>query len=156
MATKAVEKKFDPKSAGFLHALITFILTVFATAGVAIQGTPENLSNTIVTSFQGGGIYAIIGVLVTSVAFPIYNFIKGGGKFSISAIFSRVSTWVALGTAALAAIALTGFILPDGTLDQVISAVQAKDWMSLVSILALTVGNTLIRYLKDKSGSPAG
>lgn len=149
----AQSKNFDASSSGFLYSLITAILTIFAASGVMFPGTPTDLSGSIVTSLSQGGIYSIIGVLVTSVAFPIYNFVKGGGKFSLSAIFSKVSTWIALGTAALAAIALTGFVLPDGTLESVVGAIQAKDWMSLISILALTVGNTLIRFLKDKAAT---
>lgn len=149
----AQAKNFDASSSGFLYSLITAILTIFAVSGVSFPGSPADISGSIVTSLSGGGIYAIIGVIITSVAFPIYNFVKGGGKFSVSAIFSKVSTWIALGTAALAAIALTGFVLPDGTLEQVIGAVQAKDWMSLISILALTVGNTLIRFLKDRAAT---
>lgn len=144
------QKFFSASSPGFLYALIVAVLTIFAAAGVELPKDPASLGTDLVTSLSTGGIFSLVGVIVSSLVFPIYNFVQSGKKFSLSAIFSLNTTWIALGVAASAAIALTGFVLPDGTVEQVVNAVATKDWMSLISILALTVGNTLIRWLKEK------
>lgn len=147
----ATKKAFDSGSPAFIYSLIVAALTTFAATGVQFPGSPDNIAREITTSLSAGGVYAIIGVLITSVIFPLYNYFAAKGKFSFKAVFSKVSTWIAWGTAALSGIALTGFALPDGTVEQIAAAIQARDWMSLVSVLALTVGNTLIRYLKDRA-----
>ena len=148
-------KPFDPKSPGFLYSIIVAALTLFSAAGVSFQQSAEGLASNIVTSLSQGGVYAIFGVVAASIIVPIYNHFRDGGKFNLRDIFSRNVTWVALGNLLLSAVALTGFVLPDGTVQEIFSAVSTKDWMSLVSILALTVGNTLIRFLKQKTQEAA-
>ena len=143
-------KKFDTKSPGFLYSSIVAVLTVFAVSGVSFPKTVDVLGMEITTSLSAGGIYAIFGVVLTSVAFPIYNYFKGGGSFTWLGVFGKTSTWIALGNAAVAALTTVGFILPDGTVEQIIGAVQAQNWMGLISVLALTIGNTLIRWIKEQ------
>jgi len=149
-------KTFNAASPGFLYSLITAGLTIFAVSGVSFPKDPAALSGEIVTSLSSGGVYAIIGVLIASVIFPIYNFFKGGGKFSVGDVFSSTLTWVAIGTAALSAVALTGIMVPDGTVQAVIGAVQTKDWMGLISILVINIGNPLIRWLKERNAPTVG
>jgi len=146
-------KKFDIKSAGFLQSVIVALLAIFAATGVTFPKDVTVLGTEIVTSFSAGGVYAIIGILITSVIFPLYNFFSGGGKFSLPAVFSRVNTWLSIGYALAALIALTGFVLPEGSVDQIVYAIQAKDWWALISILVSTVGTTLIRWLKERQAS---
>ena len=143
-------KFFNAGSPGFLYSVITTALTIFAASGVQFPKTPGDLSSELVSSFSTGGVYALIGVMVASVIFPIYNAIQAK-TFSIKGVFSRNLTWIAIGNLVAAGIALTGFVLPDGTADQIVGAVSMKDWGGLISILGLTVVNTLIRYLKDKA-----
>jgi hypothetical protein len=142
--------KFDTASPGFLYSAIVAFLTLFAVSGVSFPKEVSVLGLEITTALSTGGIYAIIGVVITSVAFPIYNYFKGGGTFTWLGVFGKKSTWIALGNAAVAALATGGFMLPDGTVDQIIGAVQSQNWMGLISVLALTVGNTFIRWLKEK------
>ena len=144
------QKFFSASSPGFLYAAVVAVLTIFAAAGVELPKDPASLGTDLVTSLSTGGIFSLVGVIVSSLVFPIYNFVQSGKKFSLPAIFSLNTTWIALGVAVLAAIALTGFVLPDGTVEQIVNAIATKDWMSLISILALTVGNTLIRWFKEK------
>jgi len=146
-------KLFDIKSPGFLYSVIASALTIFAATGVQFPGTPESVSGEIVTSLSTSGIYGMVLLLGTSVFFPVYNWFKSGGKFSFKAIFSKVSTWISLGVSTASALALTGFVLPDGTVEQIAAAVVTKDWIGLGSILLLTVGNTLVRFLKDRRGA---
>ena len=149
MAT--TQKFFDPKSPGFLYSVIAAALTIFAASGVTFPKAPGDLSTELVSSFSTGGVYALIGVIVASVIFPIYNAIQAK-TFSFKGVFSRNLTWIAIGNLIAAGIALTGFVLPSGTAEQIIGAVSMKDWGGLISILGLTVVNTLIRFLKEKNG----
>lgn len=147
-------KLFDPKSPVFIYSLIVAALTVFAASGVQFPKVAGELATEITTSLSTGGVYALIGVIIASVIFPIYNAIKSG-VFSLKGVFSRNLTWIALGNAAASAIALTGFVLPAGTVEQIIAAISVKDWGGLVSVLGLTVVNTLIRFLKEKERAGA-
>ena len=151
-----MKKLFDAKSAPFIYSLITLLLVVFASIGVKFSEPVDELANNISTSLQGGSYFAILGVFATSLLFPLYNhFWVNKGGFSLKAIFSKVSTWVSLWNAMFAGLAIFGFTLDDvqGTFDQVLIAVQTKDWMGLASILFLTVGNSLIRFIKEKNKS---
>ncbi len=146
-------KKFDTKSPGFLYSSIVAVLTVFAVSGVSFPKTVDVLGMEITTSLSAGGIYAIFGVVLTSVAFPIYNYFIGGGSLTWAGVFGKSSTWIALGGAILSALQTANFSLPEGTIEQIVGAVKMRDWMGLISILALTVGNTLIRWIKDRQAA---
>jgi hypothetical protein len=147
------QKFFDPKSPGFIYAVVVAVLTIIAAAGIQLPKDPASLGADVVTTLSTGGIYALVGILVSSLVFPFYNYIATGGKVNFGNIFSRNATWIALGNAAAAGLALTGFILPGGTVEQLVAAASTKDWMSLISIFALTVGNTLLRFLKEKEAA---
>lgn len=146
-------KKFDIKSGGFIQSVIVAFLAIFAATGVTFPKDVNVLGMELVTSFSAGGIYAIIGILITAVIFPIYNFFSGGGKFSLPAIFSRVNTWLSIGYALAALIALTGFVLPDGSVDQIVYAIYSKDWGALIAFFATTIVPTFVRWLKARQAS---
>lgn len=146
----STQKFFNTGSPGFLYSVITTALSIFAASGVQFPKVPGELGTDLVTSFSTGGVYALIGVMVASVIFPIYNAISAK-TFSFAGVFSRNLTWVAIGNLIAATIALTGFVLPDGTAAQIVGAVSIKDWGGLISILGLTVVNTLLRFIKEKS-----
>lgn len=146
----STQKFFDTGSSGFVYAVITTALSIFAASGVTFPKVPAELGTELVNSYSTGGVYALIGVMVASVIFPIYNAIQAK-TFSLKGIFSRNTTWIALGNLAIAAIALTGFVLPNGTTEQIVGAVSLKDWGSVISIIGLNVVNTLLRYIKDQA-----
>lgn len=150
MSTTSKQKFFNPASPGFIYAVVVAVLTIIAAAGIELPKDPASLGTDFVTSLSTGGIYALFGVIASSLVFPIYNFIKSGMKFSLRAVFSLNTTWIALGNAVAAGLVLTGFVLPEGTVEQIVGAVSVKDWMGLISTLALTVGNTLIRFIKER------
>lgn len=150
MGNSTTQPFFKTTSPGFLNAAITTLLTLVAAGGIQFNQDPATISDTLVNTFSTGGIYALFGVILSNIILPVYNFIQSGLKFSLRAIFSLNTSWIALGNLAAAGLALTGFILPDGTAEQLVLAISVKDWMALVSSLALTVGNTLIRFLKQK------
>lgn len=144
------KKVFDAKSPGFLYAAIVAFLTIFAVSGVNFPTPAEILAGQITTTLSTGGLYAIIGVVISSVAFPIYNAVRSGLKFSLQTIFQSTLTWIALGNIVLSLLAITGLVLPDGTVEQIVMAVQTKDWISLISLLATSIVPTIIRWIKDR------
>lgn len=147
----AAKVVFSVTSPGFLYSAIVLVLTIFAVSGVQFPTSTEQLAGEIVTTLSASGVYAIIGVVVASVVFPIYNAARSGLGFSLATIFGSTLTWIALGNIILSLLALYGFILPDGTLEQIIAAVQTKDWISLGSLFVTTIVPTLIRWIKDRN-----
>lgn len=147
----AAKVVFSVSSPGFLYSAIVLVLTIFAVSGVQFPSSTDQLAGEIVTTLSSSGVYAIIGVVIASVVFPIYNAVRSGLGFSLSTIFSSTLTWIALGNIVLSLLALYGFVLPEGTLEQIIAAVQTKDWMSLGSLFVTTIVPTLIRWIKDRN-----
>lgn len=137
---------FDPASPGFLYTIIVAILGIFATFGVSFPITVTELGEKITTSLNAGGIYSVVIIIMASVFFPIYNRIKNGGPIMASTL-----TWIALANILLSVIALTGFTLPAGTVEQLVGAVQTKDWFALISLLATTIIPAVVRFIKSKS-----
>lgn len=136
---------FNTASPGFLYTIVTAVLGAFAVFGVQFPSTVPELGTNVVTTLSTGGIYAVIGVIISSIIFPIWNRFKYGGP-----ILTSTLTWIALANIALSVIALTGFSLPAGTLEQVIGAIQTKDWFALISIIVTTIVPTIVRFIKDK------
>ncbi len=146
----AFKKQFDVTSPGFLYSLIVAVLTIFAISGIRFPTDAGTLAGEITTTLSSGGVFAIVGVLVSSVIFPVYNAIKSGLKFNLATIFGSTLTWIALGNIALSLLALYGFVLPAGTLEQIIAAIQVKDWIALGSLLVTTIVPTLVRWIKSR------
>lgn len=146
------KKVFDAGSPGFLYSIIVAVLTVFSVSGVHFPDTATALAGQITTTLSTGGIYSIIGILISSVIFPIYNAVKSGLKFTVTGIFGSTLTWVALGNVVISILALTGIALPAGTVEQVVAAVQTKDWIALISLLVTSIIPTIIRWIKSKRG----
>lgn len=143
-----MKKVFDVSSPGFLYTVLASLFTIGAISGIDWGQSPENLSGTIVTSLSEGGVWSIVGLLVSSVVFPAINAYKKGLK-SLKEVFSSTLTWIALGNILLAALALTGFTLPEGTTEQVVGAIYAKDWNALITVLFTTIIPTIVRIIKE-------
>lgn len=137
---------FNASSPGFLYTVIVSILAIFAASGVTIAN-PNDVAGEIVTSLSSGGVYAIIGVIASSVVFPIWNAVQKG-SISFDGIFSSTLTWIAIGNIVFAAIALTGLVLPEGTVEGLVYAISAKDWNALISMVLTTILPTVVRFIK--------
>jgi len=149
MSNVKQKKAFDSTSPGFLYTVVVSALALFAWAGVEFPSSPADIAGEITTLLSGGGFYAILGVVAASIAFPIWNAVQKK-SLSFDGIFSSTLTWVALGNILFAGLALTGFLLPKGTVEQIVYAVEAKDWASIISILVTTIIPAVVRFIKDR------
>lgn len=146
MQKKAV---FNPASPGFLYAVVVTVLGLLAIAGVEFPDTPENIAGEI-TTLSGVSFYAVLGILATSVIFPIWNAVQKGA-FTLKGIFGSTLTWIAIANGVFAASAAFGLVFPDGTGANLVQFVAAKDWGSLFSLLITTIVPTIVRFIKDRN-----
>ncbi len=149
MANKAQKKVFDAGSPGFIYTVIVSALTIFAAAGVTFPDSPADIAGEFTTLLSTGGFYAVLGVIATSIGFPLWNAYQKR-QLTFNGIFSSTLTWVALANIAFGALALTGFTLPDGTVEALVNAVAQKDWGAIISMLFTTIIPTVVRFIKDK------
>jgi uncharacterized membrane protein len=148
------KQKFDTTSPGWYYSLFVLAFTALGLLGIELPENPAEMAGKVTTTLSDGGIFAVVGVLVSSIIFPVWNFRKKGNKFNFKALAGSTLFWIALTSAVLSLTVLIGFTVPDGTAEQIILAVNAKDWGGLLSVLALNIVNPLMRYLKDKQEQP--
>ena len=141
--------KFNAGSPGFLYSVVVFILTALATIGVSFPQSPEIMGQDLITTLSTGGIVSVIGIIVASLVFPIWNAAKKG--FTWKNLWSSSLTWVGIVGILFSALALTGFSLPDGTAEQLVTAVMSKDWTALSGLFGTVIVPTFIRWLKDRN-----
>lgn len=147
------KQNFDPKSPGAVYSLATLVLTILALLGIGFPDSIANISGQLQTSIQGGSYFALIGIVGGSVLFPIWNLIQKKQKLNWKNLFGSTANVVALGNAFLGVVALTGFYLPSGTVEQIVAAVTVKDWGALASVVINTVIVALVRWVKDKKAT---
>ena len=148
-----LKKNFDPQSPGAIYSLAVLVLTVLAGLGIGFPDSIPNISGQLQTSIQGGSYFALIGIIGGSVLFPIWNLIQKKQKLNWRNLFGSTANIVSLANAGLGVVALTGFMLPAGTVEQVVAAVQVKDWGALASIVINTVIVSFVRWLKDRKAA---
>lgn len=144
-------KVFDAGSPGFLYALIVAVLTVMTGVfGINFPGSPDAIAGQVETSLNTFGIFAVVGVVLSSVILPIWNARTTAG-FSWKKLFSSRLTWMALVNIALSILALFGLVFPDGTVEAVFDAIGAHDWTAVIAIFFNVLLPTIIRWIKDKN-----
>ena len=148
--TGASKQVFDASSPGFLYTVIVSALTIFAASGVSFPADPGAIAGEITTLLSTGGFFAIVGVVVASIGFPIWNAWKKGA-LTFGGLFSSTLTWIALGNILFAGLALLGLSLPDGTVEQIVYGIAQKDWTALFSLLVTTIVPAVVRFIKDKN-----
>jgi hypothetical protein len=142
---------FDASSPGFLYTVIVTALTLLALAGVQFPDNPADTAADLTNLLSTSGFWALIGVAASSILFPIYNAWKKG-SLTFKGVFSNVLTYVALGVLFFDGLALLGLNFPTGTAEQLVYAVFAKDWTSLISLLFTVILPTVVRFIKSKQG----
>lgn len=149
MATKPTKQVFNAASPGFLYTVIVLALTALAAAGVTFPSSPEDITGDIITGLSQSGIWAISGIILTSVLFPFYNAYKKGLKWY--QILGSTATYIAFGNAVFGALLLFGIAIPDGTAEAVVGAIAQKDWGQLFNLVLINVLTPLIRWIKDRN-----
>lgn len=151
-----MKKLFSLQSPNLWVNILNLVLSVIAIAGVELPQNPNSLSLDIVNTLNTSGVIAVLGLVFVNVASPIYHAVIKN-KFSLKNVLASSNFYIQAGTLALAALAYWGLYLPDGTVEQVVGYIFAKDYGSLLGVLFLNVFNPLIRFLKDRKaqGAPA-
>lgn len=154
MATKTT-KVFDAGSPGFLYTVIVSLLTVLTGVfGVTFPGTGDQIAGDVVTSLNSFGIFALVGVVVSSIILPIWNARRTAGFTWKKLIDSRL-TWIALLNIVLSVLAIFGLVFPDGIVEQIFAAAGARDWTAIIFIGVNVIFPTVVRWIKSKFGTTA-
>lgn len=143
---------FNASSPGFVYTVLVSALTILALAGVQFPDNPADIALDLSNLLSTSGFWALIGVAVSSIAFPIYNAWKKG-DLSFKGIFSNTLTWVAIAVLVFDGLALFGLNFPAGTAEQLVYAVFAKDWSSLISIIVTVIFPAVVRFIKESKKS---
>lgn len=153
--TKKSTKTFDSGSYGFIYAVIVAVLTILTGVfGVNFPGSPDQIATEVFTSLNNFGIFALIGVVVSSIVLPVWNARTTAG-FSWQKLISSRLTLIAVVNLALSGLALIGLVFPDGMVDQIFAAVGAQDWTGLIVIFFNVFLPTVLRWIKEKFGVAA-
>lgn len=145
------QKAFSLNSRNLWFQVALLILGIMAGLGVHLPSSPELIAGDIVNTLSNSGIYAVIGIMVVSVIGPIYNFIKSKPKLSLSAFVADPNNWVYIVSFAASCLILIGVNVPDGTAQQIVSAIFVKDWAALASVMVGSVIVPLVRFFIDKN-----
>lgn len=137
---------FNPASPGFLYTITVLVLTAFAAAGAEIPN-PEDVAAGITTTLDTSGFFAVVGVLVSSVIFPVWNAWQKKA-LNFAGIINSSTTWVSAFVAMFAGLALVGLHFPPGTAEQLATLIFAKDWGALASMFVTVILPTIIRFVK--------
>lgn len=141
---------FDPRSVGFVQSILLAVFSITALLGIQYPTTPEQLTGDIINTVSTSGYYSLVGILLTSIIAPVYNFIKKGVKITWSAIFGSTVTWVSLGGIVVSGAALVGLHIDPGTPAAIVTAIIGRDWGTLISLLVTAVVIPVIRFIKAK------
>lgn len=155
MGTK---KTFDAGSPGFWMTLITAGLSAAATGGIEFAIPVGEIANQLVTTFNSSGIYAVLGIVVVNIAGPVYNFMRKKIPFNWRAIWASTTTWIGVGSIAVAGLVMWGFQIPENTPSEIASAIVARNWALLGALGAANLIVPFVRWIKEKQKKtlPAG
>lgn len=141
-----MKPNFSTNSPNFWASLITFILSIAALGGVNFGIDPTTLSQKLVTTLQGGSLWAVVGIVVTNLVTPIYYVIRNKA-FHLSLRSSNF--WIQAVTFLISVGVMYGIGFEQQAAAGLVEAIAAKDWALLVSIAIPAIINPLVRFLKD-------
>lgn len=145
---------FSAANPNFWAGLLITILGVLGIMGIKFPLSPEQTGEQIVTTITGGGFYAVIGILITSVIMPIVNYVRSKPTPSVVALLGSANTWIYIGSFILSVVVLFGIQIPAGTADGIVGSIWAKDWAGLITIVITNLINPLVRWFRDKRNQP--
>jgi hypothetical protein len=145
-----MQTNFKSSNLNFVARLIIFALSVLALIGVKFPDDPTTVGTDIATTLSTGGFIAVVGILAVSVIMPIYNFARTKPKVNIWSVLGSPNFWIYAATFVFGILTLNGINIPEGTSEQLIAAIYAKDWTNLATIAIANILDPLIRYFRDK------
>jgi len=149
-------KHFDAGNLNFWARLLIFGFSVLALIGIKFPDTPTDMAVDITTSLSTSGFIAVVGILAISVIMPIYNFVRTKPKINFMAILASPNFWIYLGSFVFGIAVLYGINIPDGTAEQIVGAIYAKDWTGLFSIAVANIVDPLVRWFRDRRTEQIG
>lgn len=144
------KKNFSAANPNFWARLLIFGFSVLALIGIKFPDTPASMADQITTSLSTSGFIAVLGVLAISIVMPLYNFIKTKPKINLLALIGSSNFWIYLASFVFGIAVLYGINIPDGTAEQIVGAIYAKDWSALFTIAAANIIDPFVRWLRDK------
>jgi len=141
-------KKFSPNSSNLWVNVLTFVLGAFALGGVDWGMEPAELSGKIVTTLQGGSLWAVGAIVFSNMVVPVFHIIKSKPQ-NFWSFLSSNNFWVQFTAFALGLGVMFGIGFDVDASGAIVDAVAMKDWAALLGIIFPAVLNPLIRYLKD-------
>lgn len=149
MSTTTV-KQFDKNNLNFWARLVIFFLGLLTVIGVKLPESPEALGEQITTTISTSGFYAVLGIIAVSLLMPIYNLIRTKPKITAASVFGSPNFWIYLGSFVAGILILVGINIPEGTASEVVSAIYAKDWTLLTTLILTNILDPVIRWFADK------
>ncbi len=143
-------KNFDAGNLNFWARLAIFAFSVLAMIGIKFPDDPTTMAVDIVTSISTSGFIGVVGILAVSVIMPIYNFARTKPNISLEAIFGSPNFWIYLVSFLVGVAVLFGINIPNGTAEQLVGAVYAKDWIGLFSVAFANIVDPIIRWFRDR------
>ena len=147
------KKNFTASNLNFVARLAIFNLSVLAMIGVNFPDSPEAIAGQISTSLSSGGVTAVILIVAVSVIMPIYNLIRTKPKITLASVIGNPNFAIYAGTFAFGMLILLGINIPEGTAEELVGAIYAKDWSALISIASANVLDPIVRYFLDKKNN---
>lgn len=142
---------FSASSPGFIYTIVVLALTFLASLGVNLSDSPDAIAGGLISSFSSGGIWALSGILLTSVLFPIYNLWRQKIPITWKNVFRSTANWIALGNVAFSAALLFGIAIPVGTVEAIVKAIGMQDWGALFNLFLVNIATPLIRWIKERN-----
>lgn len=150
MSNTTQKKVFDAGSVGFIGSIIALILSITGMAGIQYPGGPGETAGNLVNAFSQTGIYGIIGLLITDIFTPIFNFIRSKEKLNWTNVFSSVTTWTSLAGVAISGFLLFNLEIPAETPDAIAGAISTRNWYLLGGLVALNIIVPVVRWIKSR------
>lgn len=147
---------FDASNLNFWARLLIFLFSVLAMIGIKFPDAPTAMAVDITTSLSTSGFIAVVGILAVSVIMPIYNFIRTKPKINFLAVLASPNFWIYLGSFIFGIAVLYGIKIPDGTADQIVGAIYAKDWTGLFTIAIGNIVDPIVRWFRDRRTKQLG
>lgn len=147
---------FSASNLNFWARLLIFAFSILSLIGIKFPDNPTDMAVDITTSLTTTGFIGVVGILAISVIMPIYNFVRSKPKINFLALLGSPNFWIYFGTFVFGIAVLFGINIPDGTAEQVVAAIYAKDWTALFSIAVANIVDPIVRWFRDRRAKELG